>query len=95
MERGGCMRTFLPRSVFGALLISLTAGAVAQAAPTPGAVTVRVEGANATLIPPTLVGTQPGTVTPINDPSHSCPGTSAMRALDLATLVHGTSWSGT
>jgi hypothetical protein len=71
------------------------AGAVAQAAPTPGPVTVRVEGSNATLIPPTLVGTQPGTVTPINDPTHSCPGTSAMRALDLATLVHATSWSGT
>jgi hypothetical protein len=89
------MRTFLSRSVLGAILASLAIGtATAQAAGT-GAVTVRVEGASATLIAPTLVATRSGTFSPMSDPSHSCSASSAAYALELATLVNTTSWSGT
>jgi hypothetical protein len=66
--------------------------AVALAAPALGApanVTVRVEGTNATLVPETAVLT---TTTPVERDGHSCPGTSALGAIDAAT---GGDWSGT
>jgi hypothetical protein len=68
---------------------------VASAAtPTPGLVTVRIEGSSQTLLAPTTVTTQAAAFHPANDPtaSHTCPGTSAARALELAT---GGTWSGT
>jgi hypothetical protein len=89
------MRTFLSRSVLGAILVSLTLGAATAQAAGTGPVTVRVEGAGATLIPPTLVATRSGTFSPTFDPAHTCPGTSAAYALELATFVNSTSWSGT
>jgi hypothetical protein len=87
------MRTFLSRSVLGAILAGLTIGAATAQAAT-GPVTVRVEGASATLIPPTLVATRSGSFSPMSDPSHSCSASSAAYALELATIVNGTSWSG-
>jgi hypothetical protein len=89
------MRTFLPRSVLGAILVTLAVGGASAQAATPGPVTVRVEGTGASLIAPTLVATQSSSFSPGFDPAHSCPGTSAARALELATLANGTSWKGT
>jgi hypothetical protein len=78
------------------MLVILLAGASrAPAAPTPGPVGVRVEGASATLIPSTLVATQPGVFSPIADHAHTCSGTSAAEALELASLSHATGWTGT
>ncbi|MGA2320808.1 MAG: hypothetical protein ABSG95_08690 [Solirubrobacteraceae bacterium] len=57
----------------------------------PATVTVRVEGLNETLLPSTQVMT---TTTPVDKdgkPEDSCPGTSALGALQLAT---GGNWSG-
>ncbi|MGI8801885.1 MAG: hypothetical protein ACR2KV_06890 [Solirubrobacteraceae bacterium] len=86
------MRSSLGASL--AVLVLVVSPALAQAAPTPGPVTVRVEGSTATLIPPTLVATQPASYTPVGK-SSPCPGTSAAEALDLATLANGTTWNGT
>ncbi|HEV3319402.1 MAG TPA: hypothetical protein VG053_06675 [Solirubrobacteraceae bacterium] len=57
----------------------------------PATVTVRVEGSAATLLPPTQVTTTTEPVVKDGNPAHSCPGTSALGALQLAT---GGNWSG-
>jgi hypothetical protein len=64
------------------------------ATPTPGLVGIRIEGSTQTLLAPTTVTTQAAAFHPANDPvtGHTCPGTSAARALELAT---GATWSGT
>jgi hypothetical protein len=71
-----------------------TAATASAATPVPGLVTVRIEGSTQTLLAPTVVTTQAAAFHPANDPdpSHTCPGTSAARALELAT---GATWSGT
>jgi hypothetical protein len=76
-------------------LAILAAGAATAQAATPGPVAVRVEGSSTTLLPPTLVATQSSSFSPTFDPAHTCPGTSAARALELATLANGTTWHGT
>jgi hypothetical protein len=57
----------------------------------PATVTVRVEGASHTLVPPTEVSTTTATVVKDGNVAHSCPGTSAAGALQLATSGD---WSG-
>jgi hypothetical protein len=57
----------------------------------PATVTVRVEGSAVTLLPPTQVTTTTEPVVKDGNPSHSCPGTSALGALQLAT---GGNWEG-
>lgn len=58
----------------------------------PAKVTVRVEGATETLVPPTEVTTTTSSVVKDGNPAHSCVGTSAAGALELATSGN---WSGT
>lgn len=87
------MRNFLSRSVLGAVLGVLALWPVAAQAAN-GPVTVRVEGASATLIPPTLVATQSTSYTPLGKPK-PCPGESAAEAFDLAVLANNTHWEGT
>jgi len=73
-----------------ALCICLLAFASAALASGPASVTVRVEGANETLVPPTQVTTTTTPVIKDGNPAHSCPGTSAAGALELATGAIGT-----
>jgi hypothetical protein len=74
--------------------LACTSGVAAAATPNPAVVTVRVEGATTTLLPPTVVTTQAAAFHPANDPapSHTCSGTSAAHALEMAT---GGTWNGT
>ncbi len=74
-----------------AVCVCLLVFASAALASGPTSVTVRVEGANATLVPPTVVTTTIAPMIKDGDPEHSCPGTSALGALQLAT---GGNWSG-
>ena len=71
----------------GALVLALTAPALAA----PANVTVRVEGRDSTLLGRTAVTTTTTPVSKDGDPEHSCPGTSAIGALDVATAGH---WDG-
>jgi hypothetical protein len=84
-------RRVLPRrmslAVVGASLVLLLLATAALAA-AQATVTVRVEGAAATVLPPTSVTT---TTAPVVKEGHSCSGTSAAGALNLA--VSG-NWSG-
>ncbi len=73
------------------LALSVLASASAAVAAGPATVTVRVEGASATLLPPTQVTTTTEPVVKDGNPADSCPGTSALGALQLAT---GGNWSG-
>ncbi|HEY2535734.1 MAG TPA: hypothetical protein VGI24_01985 [Solirubrobacteraceae bacterium] len=68
-----------------ALLAWLLLVSSATAAAGPATVTVRVEGSAATLLPPTQVTTTTVPVVKDGNPSDSCPGTSALGALQLAT----------
>ncbi len=89
------MRSVLGRSLLAALTtLACWSAAASAATPVPGLVTVRVEGAVQTLLPATTVLTEAGAFHPANDPvaARTCPGTSAARALELAT---GSIWSGT
>jgi len=72
-------------------LAALTLPAAAGAAGEPATVTVRVEGAAQTLLPPTTVTTNTTPVTNDGNQAHSCPGTDAIGALQLAT---NGDWSG-
>jgi hypothetical protein len=67
---------------------ALSGASVAHAA---AAVTVRVEGINQTLLPPTQVTTDATPVVKDGNNEHSCSGASAAGALQLAT---GGSWGG-
>jgi hypothetical protein len=68
---------------------TLVPGALAAG---PATVTVRVEGATETKLPPTVVTTTTTPVVKDGNPEHGCAGTTAAGALELAT--HG-SWNGT
>ncbi len=73
------------------LSLCLFASSATAAAPSPTTVTVRVEGLNGTLLPLTQVTTTAAPVVKDGKPADSCPGTSALGALELAT---GGNWSG-
>jgi hypothetical protein len=77
---------------FGVCCLSLMALAPSVLAAGPASVVVRVEGTTATLIPPTEVTTTTSSVVKDGNPAHSCLGTSAAGALQLATSGN---WSGT
>lgn len=76
----------------GAACLTLLALAPAALAAGPAPVTVRVEGTNATLVPPTEVTTTTAPVIKDGNAAHSCTGTSAAGALQLAT---SNNWNGT
>ena len=75
----------------GVLCVSLAMLVSAAWAGEPATVTVRVEGQNATLLAPTQVTTTTSPVVKDGKPEDSCPGTSALGALQVAT---GGAWSG-
>ena len=72
-------------------LFCLFAPASAMAVGAPAQVTVRVEGLSETKLPPTVVTTTTNPVVKDGNPADSCPGASALGALDLATAGN---WSG-
>ena len=74
--------------VGGALLGALAGPALAAG---PADVTVRVEGAAATLVPRTAVRTDTTAINKDGNPAHACSGTGAAGALEKAT---GGNWSG-
>jgi hypothetical protein len=77
----------------GVTLVSLSAFVYSSSAMAsgPATVTVRVEGTTETLVAPTLVTTTTTPVVKDGNPAHSCPGTSAAGALQLATSGN---WNG-
>jgi hypothetical protein len=79
-----------PKVLFLALLLALALPPAVRAA-APASVTVRVEGANHTLLAPTGVTTGNAPVVKDGNNAHSCPGATAAGALELAT---GGSWGG-
>ena len=78
-------RIFSRSAVLIVALFCLFAPASALAAGAPAQVTVRVEGLKETKVPPTVLTTTTTPVVKDGNPEHSCPGTSAAGALDLAT----------
>ena len=76
----------------GAVCLCLLASAPVVLAAGPAPVTVRVEGVNATLVPPTEATTTTAQVIKDGNSAHACAGTSAAGALELATSG---SWNGT
>lgn len=74
--------------VLAAVCLALSVLASAAGAAGPATVTVRVEGAGSTVLPPTQVTT---TTAPVVKEGHSCSGLSAAGALELATSGN---WSG-
>ncbi len=81
--------------ICGALLLLLCAALVLHAPPAlagePSSVSLRVEGVSETKLPPTVVTTTTAPVVGDGNSEHSCSGTSALGALQLAT---GGAWSG-
>lgn len=76
-------------------ILSLVAGGLLLVVPVSAQaanVTVRVEGKSATLVAPTTVTTASGAVVKDGNPAHSCTGTSAAGALEVATQG---AWTGT
>jgi hypothetical protein len=78
-------------SLFAFSLLAAFALSGASVAHAAAAVTVRVEGINQTLLPPTQVTTDATPVVKDGNNEHSCSGASAAGALQLAT---GGSWGG-
>jgi hypothetical protein len=76
----------------GATILSLSLFASVAQAAGPATVTVRVEGVNQTLVGPTEVTTTTTPVVKDGNAEHACPGTSAIGALQLATVGN---WNGT
>jgi hypothetical protein len=78
------------------LALSLGALATPALAGAPATVTVRVEGATETKLPATQVTTATEPVVKDGNPAHSCPGTNAIGALQLATAGNWSSgkWFG-
>ncbi|MGH2866792.1 MAG: hypothetical protein ACRDNK_04370 [Solirubrobacteraceae bacterium] len=71
--------------------LALVAGAPAAALAARTSVSVRVEGANRTLLSTKAVHTHTGSITKGGTPVGTCPATTAAGALDVATGHH---WSG-
>jgi hypothetical protein len=84
-------RIFSRSALLVVALFCLFVPASAVAAGAPAQVTVRVEGLSETKVPPTVVTTTANPVVKDDNPADSCPGTSALGALDLATAGN---WSG-
>ncbi len=93
-------RHFLPDAtalrIFALACLSVLALALLLVPPVmagePATVTVRVEGSSSTLLGPTQVTTSTAPVVKDGNETHSCPGTDAIGALQLATAGN---WSGT
>ena len=84
----------VPRRIslaLGVMCLWLFVSASVAFAAGPASVTVRVEGLNETLLAPTQVTTTTEPVVKDGTPADSCPGTSALGALQLAT---GGNWDG-
>jgi hypothetical protein len=79
------------RSALLAVALCCVFSASALAAGAPAQVTVRVEGLTETKLPTTAVTTTTNPVVKDGNSADSCPGTSALGALDLATAGN---WSG-
>ncbi len=79
----------VPKALLFACLLSLVLASLAHAA--PASVTVRVEGANQTLLPETTVTTNGVAVEKDGNPEHTCSGASAAGALQQATSGN---WNG-
>jgi len=79
----------------GALALAMLALAPSGAlAASPATVSVRIEGATATLLPRTTVTTTAAPVVKDSNPAHTCTGTSVAGALERATGGNwGASWS--
>ncbi len=84
------LRNLAAACLTSGLLVLLFAPSVLAAE--PATVTVRVEGSSATLLGPTQVTTTTVPVVKDGNSAHSCPGTNAVGALELATKGN---WSGT
>jgi hypothetical protein len=78
-------RIFSRAAVLIVALVCLAVPASALAVGTPAQVTVRVEGLKETKVPPTVVTTTTTAVVKDGNSEHSCAGTSAAGALDVAT----------
>lgn len=77
--------------LFGAFALALCLLAPLANASEPATVSVRVEGLSGTLLAPTQVTTSTTPMVKDGNSEHSCPGTSALAALELATAGN---WSG-
>jgi hypothetical protein len=84
-------RFSLRSALLAGVLCCLLAPSGALAAGSPAGVTVRVEGLSETKIPSTAVTTTMAPVVKDGNASDSCPGTSALGALELASAGN---WSG-
>jgi hypothetical protein len=74
-------------ALLGAIVLALTASGAALAAGSGPAVSVQVKSTTKTLLKPTTVHGETGSVTKGGTPKGKCPGSSAAGALDAAT--HG------
>jgi uncharacterized low-complexity protein len=74
-------------ALVGALVMAFAASGVALAAGTGPSVTVQVKSTSKTLLKPTAVHGEAGSVTKGGTPKGKCPGNTAAGALDAAT--HG------
>jgi uncharacterized low-complexity protein len=74
-------------ALVGALLMALAVSGVALAAGSGPSVTVQVKSTSKTLLKPTAVHGEKGSITKGGTPKGKCPGNSAAGALDAAT--HG------
>jgi len=78
-------------ALVGALIMAFAASGVALAAGTGPSVTVQIKSTSKTLLKPTAVHGEKGSITKGGTPKGKCPGNSAAGALDAAT--HG-KWTG-
>jgi hypothetical protein len=78
-------------ALLGAIVVALATGGVALASGSGPAVTVSIKSANKTLLKPTIVHGEKGSITKGGTPHGKCSGGSAAGALDAAT--HG-KWTG-
>jgi hypothetical protein len=85
------MRIFLRSAPLAVAFVCLFVSASAVAAGAPAQVTVRVEGLSETKVPPIIVTTTTNPVVKDGNSADSCPGASALGALDLATAGN---WNG-
>jgi Domain of unknown function (DUF4430) len=78
-------------ALMGAIVMALAASGAALAASSGPAVTVQIKSLTKTLLKPTNVHGEKGSITKGGTPKGTCPGASAAGALDAAT--HG-KWTG-
>jgi hypothetical protein len=78
-------------ALLGAIVVALTASGAALAAGSGPSVSVQIKSTTKTLLAPTTVHGETGSITKGGTPKGKCPGSSAAGALDAAT--HG-KWTG-